>query len=89
MIGLAVGVVVAVDEPDFRQTKDGLQFLLKRALRLKITKEDNRCWPMHAHRLNDEREISVYVATKKYAIGFQLLVLGKNTTDSPSSPDSH
>lgn len=70
MVSLAVGVVVAVDVPDFRQAKDGFQFLFERSLGLQIAKKYNRCRAMHAHSLDNEGKVSVNVAAKEDAIIF-------------------
>lgn len=77
MVSLAVGVVVAVDIPDFRQTKDGFQFLFERSLGLQIAKEYDRCRAMHTHSLDNEGKVSVYVTAKKDAI------ISHNSTTRP------
>jgi hypothetical protein len=86
MIGLAVGVVVAMNPPDFRQTKDGFQFLFEWPLGLQVAKKYNRCRAMHAHGMNHEREISMYVTAKEYSLTHSLhpySVTGSSTTAKP------
>lgn len=65
MVGLAVGVVVAVYPPNSRQVKDKFQFLFEWSLCLQVTQKYDRCRAMHEHGLGDEFEVSVYVSAKE------------------------
>lgn len=67
IVGVGVGVVVAVNPPDLGQVENWLQLLVERALRLQIAQEHHGRRPVLAHGLDDVVKIAVGVAGEENA----------------------
>ena len=59
MVAFGVGVVVAMDEPDFCLPKDGLKLDVQRPLRLHVTQQDDGLWAVRLNGFNDVGELAV------------------------------
>lgn len=65
VIGIRVGVMVAMNPPDFGQVQDGIQRLLQRRLRLQIAEEYDGGRPVLVDEIQHMAEVAMRVAAKE------------------------